>query len=69
MSWLHDRQPVILADQDALQTWLDTSSDNWTPALSNLCVPTSPSLEWSVRCLIRLPCADRAVTATKCPRK
>ncbi|KAI0324889.1 DUF159-domain-containing protein [Cubamyces sp. BRFM 1775] len=38
-SWLHDRQPVILSDEAALETWLDTSSGKWTPELSKLCAP------------------------------
>ncbi|KAI0759094.1 hypothetical protein C8Q74DRAFT_1301877 [Fomes fomentarius] len=45
MSWLHDRQPVILDDEDALRTWLDTCSDNWTGQLSKLCAPRSQPLE------------------------
>ena len=40
-SWLHDRQPVILADEHALSVWLDTSSGKWTPELSKLCAPYS----------------------------
>ncbi|OCH91352.1 DUF159-domain-containing protein [Obba rivulosa] len=35
-SWLHDRQPVILSTTEALNTWLDTSSDRWSPELTNL---------------------------------
>ncbi|KAI0363316.1 DUF159-domain-containing protein [Pilatotrama ljubarskyi] len=38
-SWLHDRQPVILPDEAALETWLDTSAAKWTPELSRLCAP------------------------------
>ena len=38
-SWLHDRQPVILPDEAALETWLDTSSGKWTAELSKLCAP------------------------------
>ncbi|KAI0656333.1 hypothetical protein C8Q70DRAFT_921747 [Cubamyces menziesii] len=38
-SWLHDRQPVILPDEAALDKWLDTSSGKWTPELSKLCAP------------------------------
>ncbi|KAH9893960.1 hypothetical protein C8Q73DRAFT_745621 [Cubamyces lactineus] len=38
-SWLHDRQPVILPDEAALETWLDTSSGKWTAELSTLCAP------------------------------
>ncbi|KAF6750897.1 hypothetical protein DFP72DRAFT_909583 [Ephemerocybe angulata] len=33
-SWLHDRQPVFLTSRAALDTWLDTSSQTWTPELS-----------------------------------
>lgn len=33
-SWLHDRQPVFLTSKAALDTWLDTSSQTWTPELS-----------------------------------
>lgn len=50
-SWLHDRQPVILSTRDALDAWLDTSSQAWTPALTKLVEPyhdlASP-LEWCV---------------------
>ncbi|KAI0351590.1 DUF159-domain-containing protein [Trametes cingulata] len=38
-SWLHDRQPVILPDEAALETWLDTSAGKWTPELSKICMP------------------------------
>ena len=38
-SWLHDRQPVILPNETALDKWLDTSSGKWTPELSKLCAP------------------------------
>lgn len=48
-SWLHDRQPVILSSRAALDTWLDTSAQAWTPALTKLVEPydnsTTP-LEW-----------------------
>ncbi|KAF8494986.1 hypothetical protein F5888DRAFT_1616203, partial [Russula emetica] len=35
-TWLHDRQPVILTSQDALDHWLDTSTQTWDPKLSRL---------------------------------
>jgi len=35
-SWLHDRQPVILSSRAELDTWLDTSSQTWTPTLTKL---------------------------------
>ncbi|TFK37667.1 DUF159-domain-containing protein [Crucibulum laeve] len=38
-SWLHDRQPVILSDHDALEKWLDTSSQSWTPQLTEMVKP------------------------------
>lgn len=41
LSWLHDRQPVILPDEHALSVWLDTSSGKWTLDLSKLCAPYS----------------------------
>jgi len=37
--WLHDRQPVILTSQDALDRWLDTSTQDWDPKLSRLLDP------------------------------
>jgi len=36
LAWLHDRQPVILSSREALETWLDTSAQAWTPALTKL---------------------------------
>lgn len=48
-AWLHDRQPVILASQKALDTWLDTSPQTWTPALTDLVRPYDNALsplEW-----------------------
>jgi putative SOS response-associated peptidase YedK len=27
--WLHDRQPVILSNEEALRTWLDTEDQQW----------------------------------------
>jgi len=50
--WLHDRQPVVLSSQEAIETWLDTSSQSWTKNLNQLLGPyndpQSP-LEWWVR--------------------
>ncbi|KAI9459908.1 DUF159-domain-containing protein [Lactarius psammicola] len=42
-TWLHDRQPVILTSQDAIDRWLDTSTQNWDPKLSRLLDPYSDS--------------------------
>ncbi|KAG6852470.1 hypothetical protein C0991_011709, partial [Blastosporella zonata] len=39
--WLHSRQPVILSTRAALDAWLDTSSQCWTPQLSKLVQPFS----------------------------
>jgi len=50
-TWLHDRQPVILSSQDALDTWLDTSPQAWTSTLTKLVEPYNNSispLEWYV---------------------
>ncbi len=50
-SWLHDRQPVILNSQDALDRWLDTSTQTWDPKLNRLLDPYNDSdapLEWYV---------------------
>ena len=50
-AWLHDRQPVILTSQDALDRWLDTSTQDWDPKLSRLLDPytsTDSPLEWCV---------------------
>jgi putative SOS response-associated peptidase YedK len=47
--WLHDRQPVILTSQQAIDTWLDTSSHTWTDELTKLVEPyhdQSSPLEW-----------------------
>ncbi|TBU59863.1 hypothetical protein BD310DRAFT_947640 [Dichomitus squalens] len=41
LRWLHERQPVILADDHALSVWLDTSGGRWTGELSRLCAPYS----------------------------
>jgi len=38
-SWLHERQPVFLSNRDALERWLDTSSQNWTPELTQMVQP------------------------------
>jgi hypothetical protein len=54
-AWLHDRQPVILTSQHAIDRWLDTSTQNWDPKLSRLLDPYSDSeaspLEWCVQYL------------------
>ena len=61
-AWLHDRQPVILNSQNALDRWLDTSTQNWDPKLSRLLDPYTDSdspLEWcgwTPRCA--MPSAD-----------
>ncbi|KAJ6627897.1 hypothetical protein B0H10DRAFT_2160982 [Mycena sp. CBHHK59/15] len=44
-AWLHDRQPVILDTPEALNMWLDTSSQKWSPELVKLVAPTTCSLE------------------------
>jgi len=38
-SWLHDRQPVILSSEYAINTWLDTTSQQWTAELAKLLLP------------------------------
>jgi hypothetical protein len=38
-SWLHDRQPVILSSREALNIWLDTTSQKWTSELTRLVEP------------------------------
>lgn len=48
-SWLHDRQPVFLSNRNALERWLDTSSQTWTPELTQMLQPysdTSVALTW-----------------------
>ncbi|KAF4564454.1 SOS response-associated peptidase family protein [Pleurotus pulmonarius] len=46
LSWLHDRQPLILSSSEALRTWLDTSSQSWTPELTKLVThPTNSSTD------------------------
>ncbi|KAL6308902.1 hypothetical protein BKA93DRAFT_762388 [Sparassis latifolia] len=37
--WLHDRQPVILPSMEALNTWLNTSPQRWTPELTKVVQP------------------------------
>ncbi|KAJ7145892.1 hypothetical protein C8R44DRAFT_756143 [Mycena epipterygia] len=44
-SWLHERQPVILSTPEALNMWLDTSSQKWHPELVKLVAPTTCELE------------------------
>ncbi|CAL1698021.1 unnamed protein product [Somion occarium] len=39
LNWLHDRQPVILPNREAVLTWLDTSPQKWTPELTKLVQP------------------------------
>ncbi|RDB23522.1 hypothetical protein Hypma_009219 [Hypsizygus marmoreus] len=39
LEWLHDRQPVILPTREALDKWLDTSSQTWTSELTKLVQP------------------------------
>lgn len=49
--WLHDRQPVILSTKEALDKWLDTSSQTWTDELTKIVEPyhnSSAPLEWYV---------------------
>ncbi|KAH9477014.1 Abasic site processing protein [Psilocybe cubensis] len=43
-SWLHDRQPVFLTTREALYQWLDTSSQTWTPKLTEMVQPYSGSV-------------------------
>ncbi|KAF7297209.1 LigB domain-containing protein [Mycena indigotica] len=45
MSWLHDRQPVILHTPEALAVWLDTSSQKWSTDLVKLLGPTKYPLD------------------------
>jgi len=47
-SWLHDRQPVILSSNEAVNEWLNTSSKSWNKQLTELVKPyhdTSVQLE------------------------
>jgi putative SOS response-associated peptidase YedK len=39
LSWLHDRQPVILTSKEELDTWLDTTSQTWDDKLVNIIKP------------------------------
>ncbi|KAF9029050.1 DUF159-domain-containing protein [Hymenopellis radicata] len=39
--WLHERQPVILSNPDALNAWLDTTSKKWDDKLCKLLEPYS----------------------------
>ena len=50
-SWLHDRQPVILSSREALNIWLDTTSQKWTSELTRLVEPyhdLNAPLQWCV---------------------
>jgi putative SOS response-associated peptidase YedK len=49
-AWLHDRQPVILTSQHAIDRWLDTSTQNWDPKLSRLLDPYSDSEASPLEC-------------------
>ncbi|KAG2145482.1 uncharacterized protein EDB93DRAFT_1207439 [Suillus bovinus] len=40
LSWLHDRQPVILISDADVTRWLDTSSNAWSAELGKLLQPT-----------------------------
>ncbi|KAH9964931.1 hypothetical protein BC827DRAFT_1186316 [Russula dissimulans] len=42
-AWLHDRQPVILTSQEALDRWLDTSTQTWDSKLNRLLEPHNDS--------------------------
>ena len=57
--WLHDRQPVILSTREALNTWLDTSSQMWTATLTKLVQPyncgSSGPLDWYMSILAQCP--------------
>ncbi|OAV93445.1 hypothetical protein, variant 1 [Puccinia triticina 1-1 BBBD Race 1] len=39
LSFLHDRMPVILTDPESIETWLDTSSGEWSGNLAKLLKP------------------------------
>ncbi|KAF9238394.1 hypothetical protein BU15DRAFT_47759 [Melanogaster broomeanus] len=39
LSWLHDRQPVILSTMEDINRWLDTSSQTWSSDLAHLLHP------------------------------
>jgi hypothetical protein len=48
LSWLHDRQPVILSSTEQLEAWLDTSK-GWHSGLINILKPGDGSdLQWYV---------------------
>lgn len=50
LSWLHDRQPVILSTPDEINRWLDTSQI-WSSDLARLLHPwedTTAALQWYV---------------------
>jgi len=34
--WLKDRRPVLLMDRDAIDKWLDTSSQDWSEELNTM---------------------------------
>ncbi|KAL4077639.1 hypothetical protein J3A83DRAFT_1638288 [Scleroderma citrinum] len=39
LSWLHDRQPVIISAMNDIMRWLDTSSHSWSSELASLLHP------------------------------
>ncbi|PAV15838.1 hypothetical protein PNOK_0869600 [Pyrrhoderma noxium] len=41
LSWLHDRMPLVLSTPAQILTWLDTSSQAWSPKVANLIRPFS----------------------------
>ncbi|EKM52586.1 uncharacterized protein PHACADRAFT_149369 [Phanerochaete carnosa HHB-10118-sp] len=50
MSWLHDRQPVILQTAEALHMWLDTEHHKWDSTVVDLLQPyRGEPLTWSWR--------------------
>lgn len=49
LSWLHDRQPVILSSMDDVMRWLDTSSQSWSSELAGLLHPWEDT-EAPLRC-------------------
>ncbi|KZT23040.1 DUF159-domain-containing protein [Neolentinus lepideus HHB14362 ss-1] len=59
-TWLHDRQPVILSTQDALEKWLDTSGQTWTPELAELVKPYHDS-EAPLECVAKHCCISYQV--------
>ncbi|KAG1834996.1 hypothetical protein DFJ58DRAFT_821108 [Suillus subalutaceus] len=48
LSWLHDRQPVILTSDADVTKWLDTSSNAWSAELGKLLRPVG-GLIWSIK--------------------